>query len=168
MTTLTKSLLLGATAMFCTSIAFANPKADTNNDGEISRAELMAEADAKFKAGDANFDGELTKAELDAAREAALEAGKDKAFDRADKNGDGSITRDEIAAQGDRGRGGENLREKIGDKVKDKVKDRVKSNVDTNSDGTIDETEKAAAKVKLDDLREGRKDSDADLSLIHI
>ena len=49
MSNLKKSTLLVAASIFAISgIALASPKADTNNDGKITRAEFQAAADAKL------------------------------------------------------------------------------------------------------------------------
>jgi hypothetical protein len=51
--------------------------ADTNHDGQITRAEFDAAAKARFDKADANHDGQLTRAERRAAWE-AMRAGHGK------------------------------------------------------------------------------------------
>ena len=69
MSNLKKStLLVAASILTISGIALASPKADTNNDGQITRAEFQAAADAKFAKADTNFDGNLTKDEMRALR----------------------------------------------------------------------------------------------------
>ncbi|USU08948.1 hypothetical protein NF700_01090 [Sphingomonadaceae bacterium OTU29MARTA1] len=45
-------------------------RADANRDGIVTRAEMIAEAEARFTAMDGDRDGTVTAAERDAAREA--------------------------------------------------------------------------------------------------
>ncbi|WP_249340459.1 hypothetical protein [Sphingomonas sp. 2SG] len=99
---------------------------DANHDGVITRAEMIAEAEARFAAMDTNKDGKVTPEERDAAREAmraqrgggegprgggGMRAGGDremtradaldraaKRFDRLDANHDGKLDATELAA----------------------------------------------------------------------
>jgi len=49
MTRFIKPALLGTTAiLFTAGLALAAPKADTNNDGQITEAEFLTEANLKF------------------------------------------------------------------------------------------------------------------------
>jgi Ca2+-binding EF-hand superfamily protein len=61
--------------------------ADADNDGKITRAELVAVALKRFDTADANHDGQVTKAERDAAREAMRARRSERMRDR---DGDGS------------------------------------------------------------------------------
>ena len=54
------SLILTASILALSGVALASPKADTNGDGQITQAEFIAAADAKFTRADTNFDGNLT------------------------------------------------------------------------------------------------------------
>lgn len=85
-------------------------KIDTNQDGKIQRAEAAALETKRFAQMDANSDGVVTKAEAKSAAESfhqkrqeqrAAKGGEKKPhridglFERADKNKDGKIARDE-------------------------------------------------------------------------
>jgi len=106
---------------------------DANGDGSVTLAELMAHRAARFAAQDADGNGSLSRDELlAAAREGAekrvdrilghLDANEDgeltqdemskgrggdgsKFFDRADGDGDGSITKAEFEEMGEKRRG---------------------------------------------------------------
>lgn len=120
-------------------------RADTNGDGQISRAEFVAEADARFQQMDADHDGTLTRDEMKAFRQAMHDRmvanggrgdmppppppGGKPPKDKADGGSDGAgrtITRADFtnraAARFDR--------------------------MDTNHDGTLDQAERDAARPK--------------------
>ena len=100
MTRFIKPALLGTTAMlFTASLAFAAPKADTNNDGQITKAEFIAEANLKFINTDTNADGLLSEDERKAAKEAYRDKRAAKRFAKVDLNGDGVITEAEYNAK---------------------------------------------------------------------
>jgi len=89
-----KPLLLTAAASFAlTGIALAGPKADVNQDGQITKTEFLDAANAKFIRADADFDGNLTKDEMKALREARGVERAEKRFEKQDLNGDGALTR---------------------------------------------------------------------------
>jgi Ca2+-binding EF-hand superfamily protein len=100
-------------------------RADTDNDGAISRAEYMAQSDQRFARLDANGDGQLSGDELagrGGRRMADADTNKDGKISKAefaaqaadrfaklDVNKDGKISRDEMKAMMERmreGRGG--------------------------------------------------------------
>ena len=86
------SLLMSAPAM-------AGPQGkmslDTNQDGTITRAEFMSQAESRFKMMDANNDGKLTEADRAAAQKMH--------FDKMDANKDGKLSETEIkAARGEK------------------------------------------------------------------
>lgn len=139
MTKFLKPLLLSTAGLLCAGIAIASPKADINNDGQITQAEFLAEADTRFNATDTNFDGLLTKEEIKAAREAKRAERKAK----IDTNGDGTISDAEKDAA-------KALR-------KEKKQARKLAKLDTNGDGTISDAEKDAAKALRDERRAERK-----------
>lgn len=75
-------------------------RADTNHDGQLSMAEAEKNAPAvalRFALMDANHDGQLSEKELlgfvNAQRKRALDR-----FKKADKNGNGALSRDEAKA----------------------------------------------------------------------
>ena len=124
---------------------------DANHDGVSTRAEAIAQADARFAQMDTDHDGRITTGEMRAYREALhdrmVASGRDvpvpppggRKHDgmgrRMDPNGDGSVTRDEFEARAL------------------KRFDRM----DANHDGTIDATERAnAAEIRHVDRRERR------------
>ena len=124
---------------------------DANHDGVSTRAEAIAQADARFAQMDTDHDGRITAGEMRAYREALhdrmVASGRDvpvpppssRKHDgmgrRVDPNGDGSVTREEFEARA--------LRRF----------DRM----DANHDGTIDATERAnAAEMRHIDRREHR------------
>jgi len=133
MSRFTKPFLLSvATAFAITSVALAAPKADLNQDGQITRAEFQAEANAKFTAADTNFDGQLTKEEMKALRVKKRAEREDKRFAKMDANGDGAVTRAEMDA--------------LKSEREAKRQARRLEKFDTNRDGQISEAEKASAK----------------------
>jgi len=124
---------------------------DANQDGVATRAEAIAQADARFAQMDTDHDGRITAGEMRAYREAlhdrVVASGRDvpvpppggRKHDgmgrRMDPNGDGSVTREEYEARAL------------------KRFDRM----DANHDGTIDATERAnAAEMRHVDRRERR------------
>lgn len=103
-------------------------RADTNHDGVISREEAIAAVDEQFAQLDTNHDGKIKHDEL-----ARLGAGGDprgammvRALERADANGDGTITREEFRAQ---------------------AMQRF-DRLDTNHDGKVDQAEIAAMPMR--------------------
>lgn len=149
------TLILAASAI--TSVAGAQtpatPPAPTRQgtDRVSTRAEAIAQADARFAQMDTDHDGRITAGEMRAYREAVhdrmVASGRDvpvpppggRKHDgmgrRMDPNGDGSVTREEFEARAL------------------KRFDRM----DANHDGTIDATERAnAAEMRHVDRRERR------------
>ena len=145
-------VLLACGAALCASSAFANSpekkldKLDTNNDGQISRAEHTAGVQQMFSRLDADNDGVVTATEAEAGKgaphngsvhndnvtrnnpESQERLGHEK-FQRLDKNSDGRVTLEE-AANGC---------------------DAMFDKEDTNRDGTLSREELAAGhKAKKD------------------
>ncbi|URW76522.1 hypothetical protein M9980_04710 [Sphingomonas donggukensis] len=146
--------LMGTTAVGGFAYAAQTPpaskplKGDTNADGQISRAEFIAQAQAKFAAMDTDKNGAISREERRAAhadrggrhgkrggmggpfepvagQDAPAPAGRPgvgKMLERLDTNADGRITRAEYAAQ-------------AGTRF---------ARMDANGDGTVDKTEMAA------------------------
>lgn len=152
-------------------------RADTNGDGMISRAEYMAQAEARFARMDKNGDAEhkITHADFMAKAEAR--------FAKLDANGDGQISPDEMKAAMERmhermggrhgpgghmmppppggpggpGRHGPGMLERLdtnhdGKISRDEMRapvDRHFDKLDTNHDGFIDQAELDAAHAKM-------------------
>ena len=139
-----KSLIVAA--LVCTaclaSAAFAGEdkdkhfkKMDTNNDGQITRAEHAAGAKQMFSECDANRDGQVTAAEMDASM---AKHGKQDKYEKSaaekiqmiDKNADGQLT----AAEHEAG------------------SDQMFNMIDTDGDGSISMSEfKTGQKMKKKD-----------------
>jgi len=89
-------LISSATALLMVGgVAMAAPggkgmNADTDGDGAVSRAELIASVDKRFAKMDANGDGQLSKADREARRAAR--------FAKMDTNGDGGVSQAEMEA----------------------------------------------------------------------
>ncbi|MHA6326831.1 EF-hand domain-containing protein [Roseivivax sp. CAU 1753] len=107
---------------------------DADGSGTISRAELAALGEARFKATDSNGDGKLTANEMKAAADGRRADGAARMIDRLDSNKDGALSYAEMSA----GRGPAQMFERL----------------DANSDGALSEEEFAQLKT----LRGGRQD----------
>ncbi|WP_162844992.1 EF-hand domain-containing protein [Pontivivens insulae] len=112
---------------------------DTNSDGELTADELNAFALARFEAQDLNDDGELDAEELSAAIAARAEErrtrGVERIIERADADGNGTLSADELG-------GRRSPEERI-------------ARLDTDDSGTISREEAEAAS---DDRRGNRGD----------
>lgn len=124
--------------------AIANPKADTNQDGVITRAEFMAASDARFAKSDLNGDGYISKDEKETARENHHAERRAEHFSRMDANGDGLISQDEFNT--------------AGDMRKDRKRDKRRERMDVNKDGQFDEADKQAFREKMESRRERYKE----------
>ena len=153
------TLMLAASALTSAASAQTAPatprppmRQDANHDGIATRAEAIAQADARFAQMETDHDGRVSGGEMQAYREALhdrmVASGRDvpvpplggRKHDgmgrRMDPNGDGSVTREEFEARAL------------------KRFDRV----DANHDGMIDATERAnAAEMRHVDRRERRQ-----------
>jgi Ca2+-binding EF-hand superfamily protein len=67
-------------------------KLDVNQDGSISRSEMLGRATERFDRADANKDGTLTTEE----RKAAHQRFAEEHFKKSDRNGDGALASDEL------------------------------------------------------------------------
>lgn len=105
-------------------------KADANNDGSITKAEFLADVDARFAKLDANKDGKIAKEE----RPGGGEGRGGRMMGRADTNGDGAISLDEQRAQAI----------------------RRFERIDANNDGKIDQAERDAARERMRGMMERR------------
>lgn len=109
----------------------AGPKADLNQDGQVTKAEFTEAATAHFLAADTNGDTFLSEDERKAFRKAKTEEFKTKRFDKLDANGDGAISRDEMDAVGEKFKA-----------RKDARKAKVLERYDTNLDGELNDAER--------------------------
>lgn len=99
MTHTKKIALLGVSAsLLFSGAAMAKPSADLNKDGEITKAEFVAHANARFSKTDANSDGVVTSEERRAERERRKAERSDAHFSKMDSNGDGLISKAEFDA----------------------------------------------------------------------
>jgi hypothetical protein len=117
--------------------------ADADKDGVVTRAELLADVDARFGKVDANHDGKITPEERTAVFEAMRAKMAERRHDgpgpggpggramRADANGDGIVTIEEQRAQA----------EKMFDYV------------DRNHDGRVDQAERDQAREMMMSMR---------------
>jgi len=138
-----KPAILGTSVILLTAgIALANPKADTNNDGMITKAEFMSAASDRFIDTDLNADGALSKDEMKASRELRKEAHAQKRFNDIDANGDGVISQSEYDAK----------RAERSEKILAKRKARR----DLNNDGVVDDADKELRKAKRTERKEKR------------
>ena len=129
----------------------AGPKADLNQDGEVTKAEFTQAAQSKFFATDTNNDGLLSQDERKAHRQVMRENRKDRRFERLDINGDGLLSRDEMDARGEKRKGKKEAR-----------REKAMLKFDTNLDGKLSDAErtvmKAERKAKRAAKKERRKD----------
>lgn len=109
---------------------------DTNNDGQVTKAELEARGAVRFAKVDLNSDGFLTADEIEAA-------GKEKAAKRAarmikhlDADEDGKLSAEEMSKRG-KGRGGKDRGAKMFERF------------DADKNGSLSEEEFAAANEKM-------------------
>ena len=135
---MTKTLaaaILGASLLAGSAVAAPQghdlfAKADANNDGTITKAEFLADADARFARLDANKDGKIAKDE----RPGGGEGRGGRMMGRADTDGDGAISLAEQRAQAT------------------KRFDRL----DANADGKIDKAEADSARERMRGMMERR------------
>lgn len=75
-------------------------KADTNNDGKVSRHEMVSRATARFSAVDKDGNGEISVAEMaDRIQRRRDERRAKRMLRRMDYNGDGKVTKNEIESR---------------------------------------------------------------------
>lgn len=98
-------------------------KLDANQDGRVSRDEMLGSATERFDRADADKDGTLTPEERAAAHERFAE----EHFKQADKNADGALTSDELPPRFA----------------------KLLGKLDANSDGKLTQAELAAGHEKL-------------------
>lgn len=134
-----KILLVTTAALAAAGIAYAAPKADMNQDGQVTQTEFMSAATTRFVNSDTNADGVLTKDEMKAARKARHSAHADKKFEGLDANADGFISKSEYDTK----------RAERGEKMKKRR--------DANGDGVIDDADREIMKAKRDAKKAGRE-----------
>lgn len=131
-----------------TTTAPAKPRADANGDGNLTRQEMIAAAEARFARMDVNKDGTVTREERQAARaeKRGHRGGRHgmrgggggrfgpMAIERLDTDKDGKLSRAEAAVP----------------------MQRMFDRVDANKDGFIDRAEADAARAKRQQMRQMR------------
>lgn len=141
--------------------ALAQPSpADANKDGNLTRAEATAAAEARFARMDANNDGQLTKED----REAAMARRQAERFAMMDANRDGAISRAEWdQANADRKAKWEARRAEDGKDGRrggrwGRHRDRMAMRADTNNDQALSKSEFLAAATQRFDRADANKD----------
>ena len=118
-------------------------RADADNNGIVTRAEVLAQIDARFAAVDANKDGKITAEERQAARATMgkrMRGGPDREGRPGgrgmgvDADGDGVVTLDEQRAQAL----------------------KLFTFVDRNGDGQVDQSERQLARDAMKQMGGGR------------
>lgn len=138
-----KTALIASSAVL---LIAAGPKADLNQDGQVTKAEFTEAAKAHFLAADTDGDSFLTEDERKAFRQTKMNAFKDKQFDKLDANGDGAISRDEMTAVGEKFKA-----------RKDARKAKMLERYDTNLDGELSDVERTVMKAERDAKGEGKR-----------
>ncbi|MDT8757826.1 EF-hand domain-containing protein [Sphingomonas psychrotolerans] len=111
-------------------------KADANGDGIVTKAEFLADVDARFAKHDANKDGKISKDE----RPGHGEGRGGRMMHRIDTDNDGAISLDEQRA----------------------AAARRFDRLDANSDGKVDQAERDASRERMRRMMERRAGNDAD------
>ena len=124
----------------------AGPKADLNQDGQVTKAEFTQSAQSRFFATDTNSDGFLSQEERTAHKEAQRKEQSDKRFAKLDTNNDGLLSRDEVDARGDKKK-----------TRKDAHRQKALEKFDTNLDGTLSEAERTVMKAERENMRAEKK-----------
>ena len=148
--TLIKTLLLASGAAV---LIAAGPKADLNQDGQVSKAEFTQAAESRFYATDTNNDGFLSEEERKAQKEADLQNHQDQRFSKLDTNGDGLLSRDEMSA-------GNEKRKSHMEQRRAQMETRRKAfmeRYDTNLDGSLSDAERTVMKAEIGEKRGGLK-----------
>ena len=148
--TLLKTILLASGVAL---LIAAGPKADLNQDGEVSKAEFTQAAESRFYATDANNDGFLSEDERKAHRDAERQNHKDQRFSKLDTNGDGLLSRDEVDAGGEKRKA---HREKRKANMESRRQDMMEK-YDTNLDGSLSDAERTVMKAERGEKRDKRK-----------
>ena len=123
-------------------------KADVDGDGFVSKTEFEGMRSSRFDEKDSNDDGFIDAAELDKAVTAKVGARADRLLKKFDKNGDGSVSKDEIVAT---------LSAKMSPRIKRRMGRHMKR-MDENWDGKVSKAEFEIATSK----KFARKDKNGD------
>ena len=75
---------------------------DQDGNGEVTQAEMAAQAAARFAEADSNGDGLLTKEEISAKAGERAQKRLDRMFERRDANGDGALNLEEMTPDAER------------------------------------------------------------------
>ena len=169
MTFNTRLLMTAGIAVLCLGgTALAQPKADLDQDGRVSKAEFLAAADKRFIETDINGDALISPEERETHRANHHAKMQQRKFDRLDTNSDGVITRAEFDAMSSQrserrtkrrdlnqdGQVDQADREAFREKMKERRKDRRKNRAerispDTNEDGFVSRAEHDAATLAM-------------------
>jgi len=123
-------------------------KADVDGDGFVTKTEFEGMRSARFNEKDSNDDGFIASGELDGAVALKVGARADRLLKKFDKNGDGSVTKDEIVAT---------LSAKMSPRIKRRMGRHLRR-MDENWDGKVSKAEFEAATNK----KFARKDRNGD------
>ena len=141
--TLLKTALIASGAAL---LIAAGPKADLNQDGQVTKAEFTESAQSRFFAMDTAGNNFLSEDERKAFKESERAAHKDARFEKLDANGDGLLSRDEMNAAGaERRAESQERRQKMLEKF------------DTNLDGTLSDAERTVMRSEFKDKMGERK-----------
>lgn len=170
------ALTLAAVAAFAAPGAMGAGKADTNGDGSVTKAEMLAKADEHFAKMDANKDGTLNAADKEAkikAHFAEMDADNNGSINEAEfvaahqkrmemrggPNGEGEGMGMGHHGRGHKGRGGHHMAmmanaDSNGDKAISQAEFRAAAEArfakaDTNNDGKISSEEHQAARKAM-------------------
>lgn len=160
------TLLLPAAAVLgMAGVAIAAPGQGRMPQGDMTRAQAQARAEAGFAKMDVNGDGKLDQADRAAMR--------DKMFDRIDTDGNGQISRAEFAAMAEmhHGKNGHDKHMRMGKRMgmgKDGQMTRTAfvdramtmfDKADTNHDGTVTQAERKAARDAMRQQWQARREA---------
>lgn len=142
-TALIATISLGLVTLAGVGIALAQDRGmrgDANEDGQITRQEMVDGAEERFNKLDSNGDGVVTDAEMKAHRDEMREKYKERRGDRMDRRGKQGAKRfSQLDANGD----GRVSRAEMMDTTSGKF-----SELDENNDGYLTEEEMKAAHDK--------------------
>ena len=125
------TLLVSTACLLTAGIAAAQPMADLDGDGKISKYEFVTEANARFESTDTNSDGVITEAERQAHKDNKRSEIQSKMFGELDANGDGVITRSEFDAKAE------------------ERHSKMEEHRDINGDGVVDRADRDARREKF-------------------